>query len=121
MNPIMQTTPSTPASNADAMMFVNETDTAMTEDHAPLENAWKILIVDDDLDIHRVTRLVLSPFVFKGRPIVLLFASSGAEARVVLAENPDIAVVILDVVMETDDAGLLLVRFIREQYFNRKT
>lgn len=75
---------------------------------------WFILVVDDEPDIHSVTRLVLGGMSFKNRPIRILNAHSAAEAREILRANRDIAVVMLDVVMELDDAGLQLVRFIRE-------
>ncbi len=79
---------------------------------------WKLLVVDDEEDVHHVTRLVLGRYRFEGRPVQLLGAWSAAEARVVLASHPDIAVILLDVVMETDDAGLRLVRHVREELGN---
>lgn len=66
---------------------------------------WKLLVVDDEADVHHVTRLVLGRYRFDGRPVCLLGAWSAAEARVVLASHPDVAVILLDVVMETDDAA----------------
>jgi PAS domain S-box-containing protein len=75
---------------------------------------WKVLVVDDDPEIHHVTRIVLDGMTFHGRPVRLLTASSAAEARVVLAANRDVAVLFLDVVMETEDAGLALVPHLRE-------
>lgn len=74
---------------------------------------WKVLIVDDEPEIHNVTRLVLSSFRFAERPLELLSAYSSKEATVLLAEHADTAVVLLDVVMETEQAGLDLVRTIR--------
>jgi len=81
---------------------------------------WKLLVVDDEDDVHHITRLVLGHYRFDGRPVCLLGARSAAEARVVLASHPDLAVILLDVVMETDDAGLQLVRHVREQLGNRQ-
>jgi response regulator RpfG family c-di-GMP phosphodiesterase len=80
---------------------------------------WKVLIVDDDESVHQVTRFTMEKELFDGRPLELLSAHSAAEAREVLAREPDIAVVLLDVVMETDDAGLTVVKFIREQQGNK--
>jgi response regulator RpfG family c-di-GMP phosphodiesterase len=80
---------------------------------------WKILIVDDEEDVHHVTRLVLGRFTFEERPLQLMSAYSAVEARKVLAENPDVAVILLDVVMERDDAGLRLVRHLRQDMGNR--
>jgi len=80
---------------------------------------WTVLIVDDDPAVHATTRMVLRDLVVDGRPIRFLSAWSDAEARRVFAETPDIAVALVDVVMESEDAGLRLVRHIRETLGNR--
>ena len=85
----------------------------------PPERCWPLLIVDDDPEVHSVTRLALSKLRFKGRALDILSAHSAAEAEQVLRARRDIAVVLLDVVMETDDAGLALVRRIRESLGNK--
>ena len=82
---------------------------------------WRILVVDDDAEVHAVTRLILGKIHYKGRGIELLSAHSGIEARQVMTSQSDIAVVLLDVVMETDDAGLRLVSVIREELGNTAT
>ena len=82
-------------------------------------NVWPLLIVDDDPAVHSITRYVLEDFSFENRRLEFVSAFSGAEAKRTLEANPTIAVVLLDVVMETDDAGLEVVRFIREQLRNR--
>lgn len=76
--------------------------------------SWKLLIVDDEPEVHRVTKLVLKDKSFFGRKIEFLGAHSGQECMDALRAHPDTAVVLLDVVMETDDAGLRLVKWIRE-------
>jgi len=93
------------------------------DDDAPAVRAtearpWRILIVDDEVDIHAVTRLALGNITFKCRPLELLSAYSGEEGYQMLKRENDIALVLLDVVMETDDAGLKLVRRIREELNN---
>lgn len=80
---------------------------------------WKLLIVDDDADIHALTRMTLNGFTFADRPIDCISARSAHEARCLMTAHPDIALILLDVVMETDDAGLQLVRFIRENLNNQ--
>lgn len=80
---------------------------------------WKVLVVDDDEGIHSITRMVFRGYKFQKRPIELINASSGVQAKKILSEHNDIAVTILDVVMEEDDEGLDLVTFIREQLNNR--
>lgn len=80
--------------------------------------AWPVLVVDDDAEVLAVTRLMLADSRYEGRRLRLLCAASAAEARVLLAAHPDIALALLDVVMETDHAGLELVRHIRETLGN---
>ncbi len=77
--------------------------------------SWKVLIVDDETDIHTITRLALQGFQYLNRPLHILQAMSGQEAREILSADPEIAVSLIDVVMETDDAGLQLIDFIRNQ------
>lgn len=79
---------------------------------------WKVLLVDDEPAVHEVSRLILSGLSFEGRNVELLSAGSAAQARETLARHNDIALILLDVVMETDDAGLALVRHIRERLRN---
>lgn len=76
---------------------------------------WKILIADDDADVHTATLLALRGITFRGRKLEFINVYSGAEALRALEENPDIAVAFLDVIMETDRAGLGAVQKIREQ------
>ena len=77
---------------------------------------WKVLIVDDEPDVHQMTRLCLRDFSFAGRGIELLCAESTQEARDILKETHDIAVALIDVVMEADDSGLKLVEEIRNDF-----
>ncbi|NVJ71346.1 MAG: DUF3369 domain-containing protein, partial [Alphaproteobacteria bacterium] len=79
---------------------------------------WKILIVDDEPDVHVATKLALKGFEFDDRALEFFEAQSGAAARRILAEQKDIAVILLDVVMESDDAGLKLVDHIRNELHN---
>ncbi|HLO75889.1 MAG TPA: response regulator, partial [Magnetospirillum sp.] len=80
---------------------------------------WRVLVVDDDEQVHAMSRVLLRDFVFDGRGFEMLSASSAAEAARILADDADIPVVLLDVVMESPDAGLKLVRHIREDLGNR--
>lgn len=79
---------------------------------------WKVLIIDDEPDIHAITRLNLKNFEFAGKKIDFLQAMSGREAKQILEQETDIAVAFVDVVMETDDAGLRLVEYIRDELQN---
>ncbi|MBI3444131.1 MAG: hybrid sensor histidine kinase/response regulator [Magnetospirillum sp.] len=82
---------------------------------------WPILIVDDDEQVHQMTRVILRDLDFQGRPFKCIEATSAVEAAAILDLQPEIPVVLLDVVMETPDAGLRLVRHIREELGNHQT
>ncbi|MCL6416694.1 DUF3369 domain-containing protein [Aestuariirhabdus sp. Z084] len=103
-------------------LFADELpDTVSTEKDAFLEQVpWKVLVVDDEEEVHSVTRLVLSDYHFGGRPLEIISAYSAQEARQVLKQHPDTAVALVDVVMETDHAGLELVKSIREELTNTR-
>ncbi|TJZ78846.1 putative bifunctional diguanylate cyclase/phosphodiesterase [Chitiniphilus eburneus] len=77
-------------------------------------NHWPVLVIDDDDEVHAATRFALADQPILGRNLELVHAHSAAEARAILATRRDFAVILLDVVMETDDAGLALVGHIRE-------
>lgn len=85
---------------------------------APPRPPWKIVIADDDPDVHSVTRMLLKDFVFEGRGLEFIAAMSGAETREALRDHPDTAVLLLDVVMESEQAGLEVVRYIRRDLAN---
>lgn len=104
-------------------MLFEESSDPHTKEKMPEkeENPWKILIVDDEEDIHSVTQIALRNFSYEGRGIEFYNAYSAAEAKTIIENNPDIALILLDVVMETNQAGLDLVRYIRKNIGNRHT
>ncbi len=77
--------------------------------------SWPVLVVDDDPMVRRLTQLILEPVRFDGRPLELLMANSVAEARALLSARPDCVMALVDVVMETETAGLDLTRWIRSR------
>lgn len=79
---------------------------------------WKVMIVDDEPSVHDVTRLALSGVTFSGMPLQFISCFSGAEAMAAMQEHPDTALMLLDVVMETDHAGLEVARRVREELGN---
>jgi len=79
---------------------------------------WKILIVDDEKLIHDVLTMNLRDMLYENKAVTLLNAYSASEAKQIIVNNPDIAVIILDVMMEQDNAGLNLAKFIREDLKN---
>jgi signal transduction histidine kinase len=80
-----------------------------------------VLVVDDDETVIQVTRLVLSRFRFDERALELICAGSAREAIEILSERKDIAIVLLDVVMESDDSGFEVVSYIRNTLHNYAT
>ncbi|MCA6611762.1 MAG: hypothetical protein IM516_06540 [Pseudanabaena sp. M158S2SP1A06QC] len=77
-------------------------------------SVWKVLICDDDTSVHLVTKLALDGFKFAGRELEIISAFSGAEGIKILEKHPEIAVILQDVIMETNDAGLQAVKYIRD-------
>ena len=96
------------------MKFAKEDDTKVVKSTHP----WKILIVDDEEEVHQITKVVLSKFEFENQRIETISAYSGDEAIEILKNNSDIALILLDVVMESDDAGLIAVKRIRHELKN---
>lgn len=94
--------------------FINE----KTEYIEQESQTWKILIVDDEEDIHDVTVMALKKLSFDSKKLEFISAYSAAEAKDKIKEYQDIAIGIIDVVMEEDNAGLELVKFIREEMGN---
>jgi len=101
----------------DLLMFAEE-DIEKNESIIKTKKPWKVLIVDDEESVHQVTHLLLDHFEYKDAGLEMLSAYSAEKARVLLNENPDIAVVLLDVVMGNDESGLHLVKFIRDELKN---
>jgi len=86
----------------------------------PPAASWQVLVVDDDPQVHGMTQVLLRDFQFQGRGFQPVSAFSAAEAREILANRDDIPVMLLDVVMETDHAGLSLARTIRQDLGNHR-
>ncbi|MBF0376231.1 MAG: response regulator [Desulfamplus sp.] len=79
---------------------------------------WKILIVDDEKDVHYITKKALENYSFQERNLFFLHSFSSREAAATIKDNPDIALILLDVTMESDDAGLKLIHYIRKKLNN---
>ncbi len=86
-----------------------------TPNITPRSLPWKVLVVDDEPTVRQMTALNLKNFQFAGRGLELIEASSMAEAKALLLHQTGIALALIDVVMETDDAGLRLVEYIRNE------
>jgi signal transduction histidine kinase/CheY-like chemotaxis protein len=79
---------------------------------------WKIAVIDDEPAVHDGTRFALHDYRLNGQGLEILSAYSAAEGRELMRNHPDVAVVLLDVIMESDTAGLGLVEFIRKELKN---
>ncbi len=98
----------------DDLVFLDESPTPSDATHGVEPKVWRVMIIDDDADVHSATTFALGNLEIQHRPLEFLHAYSAAEAREILKHEPDLAVILMDVVMELEDAGLQLVRYIRE-------
>ena len=97
----------------DELIFLSEDKNVVPDTHT---GVWNILVVYDDEEIHTVTRFALADLELNNRKLKFFHAYSGAEALKVIAEmGSSLAIILLDVVMETDDAGLQVVRTMRTE------
>ncbi|MBR1179777.1 DUF3369 domain-containing protein [Bradyrhizobium sp. KB893862 SZCCT0404] len=103
------------AEQDDVLHLIDDTGTASEDQNA---RKWKIAVIDDDPAVHDGTRFALSDYSLNGQSLEILSAYSAAEGRKLMASHNDIAAVLLDVIMETDVAGLELVEFIRNEIKN---
>ena len=99
----------------EALTFATETPDTPQSAVPP----WKILVADDEDEVHTVTKLALADLVFFGRPLRILDAYTGEQAVQFMRDQDDIAIVLMDVVMETEQAGLQAVQTIRNQLHNQ--
>jgi response regulator RpfG family c-di-GMP phosphodiesterase len=113
----METKTKRKQTKTDKVLFADESTYGPEGLQTPGE--WKIIIADDEKDVHDITRIVLEDFRFEDRGLMFLSAFSGREALQLLSDHPDTAVILLDVVMETDDDGLEVARRIRQELDNR--
>lgn len=103
------------AEQDDVLHLIDDTGAASEDSTA---RKWKIAVIDDDPAVHDGTRFALSDYVLNGQGLEILSAHSAAEGRKLMRAHGDIAAVLLDVIMETDVAGLELVEFIRNELKN---
>ena len=87
------------------MILFLEDDLISTASSRQNNDSWRILIADDELEVHRVTKLALQRFTFLDKPLSFISAYSAAETKEILANQTNIAVILLDVVMEDNESG----------------
>ena len=83
------------------------------------EANWKIMIIDDEEMVHEISQMVLRNFSYKDRKLQFIHGYSGKQAVDLIKQHPDTAIILLDVVMETDSAGLDVVKYIRDELDNK--
>lgn len=96
--------------DADELLFAED----LPQDARLPSQVWRVLIVDDEPDVHRATTFALSDVSIMGRALEFLHAYSSEQAIATLQQETGIAVILLDVVMESEHAGLELVKTIRQ-------
>ncbi len=104
----------------DEVIFADDDEPIVPPHPQDPSETWKVLIVDDDPEIHQVTKLVMNDVTFEDKPLQFVSAYSAGEAKQTVQSNPDIAAILLDVIMETDDAGLQVVEHIRNVLGNEQ-
>jgi len=107
---------STTTIDDDELLFADETGNTKEPSSAA---KWKVMLVDDEPAIHEVTKMTLGDFSFDNRGLEFISVMSGAEAQQAIVDHPDTALMLLDVVMETDYAGLEVAKFVREKTNNK--
>jgi len=105
------------ASPVDQLIAIQDEDDGDRPAHRA-EGAWRLLIIDDDNEVHKATRFAIRGVEIEGRPIEVLSAHSAVEGEAMMRREADIGCILLDAVMETPDAGLCLIRRIREEMDN---
>ncbi len=97
------------------MKFVNKKKRELSDEF------WNILVVDDEEEVHSITNIVLRNFIFQNKKVRLFDTYNIADTKKILRDKDNFALIFLDIVMESDDAGLLLTKFIREELNNHTT
>ena len=113
------------ATSGDEPVFADDDEAELAptdrteEGEGQAQNGWKVLIVDDETHIHNTTKSALRRFAFEGKALNFISAYSGEEAKALIQKHPDTALILLDVVMETGDAGLEVAKYIRQELKNQ--
>ncbi len=98
------------------LLFFQEENTA--NGVRPANKPWKVIIADDEEEVHIMTKMVMRKFQYQDRPMELLTAYSGEQTKALMQQHDDVAIVLLDVVMEHENSGLEVVKYIREDLKN---
>lgn len=102
--------------NDHELLFFQEDNTLTIQKNSL--KPWKVIIADDEEEVHIMTKMVMRKFQYQDRPMELLTAYSGEQTKALMQEHEDVAIVLLDVVMEHENSGLEVVKYIREELKN---
>lgn len=103
------------------LLFTEDTTVSESPSHANKTvhgKPWKVVVIDDDENIHALTNAVLKKFSYKEQPLEIVNGYSGEEACKLMNHHMDCAVLLLDIVMETDNAGFKVVDYVRNKLNN---
>ncbi len=103
----------------DLLVFADEEEPVKGAGNAE-PGYWNVLIIDDEPQVHQVTKMVLRDLVFNNRKIRFFSAFSAVESKTILSGDNVFALALVDVVMEEDDSGLRLVEYIRDELKEQK-
>jgi len=81
---------------------------------------WKVIIADDDIEVHSMTKIILNNIEYENRNIKMISSYSGEETIALIKKHPDTAILVLDVVMETETAGFDVVKYVRDELKNNR-
>jgi len=87
---------------------------------APETTTWHILVVDDDRDVHALTNIVLENIQVYNKKLTIYSVYSEKDACEFIQNNPQINLILLDMIMEDDDSGLNVAKYIRSELKNLK-
>jgi response regulator RpfG family c-di-GMP phosphodiesterase len=96
---------------------VTEANPVLVEERS--QEVWEVLIVDDEKQVHQVTKMVLNDFILDGKKLEFHSGFSAAEAKELIAAHPNAALILLDVVMESENAGLEIIKYLRNEMKNQ--
>lgn len=102
----------------DRLIFAKEDNFQKRKELEQFDDPWRLLIVDDEEEVHEITRITLRDYRFENRRIEILSAYCQNDVISIFERYSDIALVLLDVVMEKEDTGLHIVEYIRKTINN---
>ena len=99
-------------------LFAKQLNKTVNEEPKNTLTPWQVLVVDDEADVHAITKITTRHFTVDDKPIEIISAYSKAEGIEKFKQHPDLALALVDVVMETEHAGLELIDYVRNELGN---